>query len=384
MYTSIIDFRRYVVDPFFGTVVSSLGSLIGGSIQNSQNQKMQNAAFRHQEKMMDKANQFSYGLWNETNEYNTPLNKRKRLEEAGLNPIYYGLDGVANSQAFQSAMPSTPTPAHMENVVGPAANAMAQYPLLKAQIDNIKADTDKKKVEAEGQSLENEITNASKGDIIKWNNVQWRVGEASIENQVAQAKKASEETNAIQITLDNQQRALDLHEQEVNIKKIYAALDKMRLDKDLKQQAIDYFIAMQNLSVNWYNAKTNRIVGDAQAENYKSQSKLYDAQTDRVNKLLPFEISHAKNDLVLQYFNNIKANNEAVKVMYEAVKAAKDGLYGSDTMSQLCGTLDSLLGTLGLQTPGTFVQDEARSHTRFAIDPSSYGTTEPAYERWSH
>lgn len=358
-----------------GSVVNGVFGLIGARQQNKSQMQQLKYQYDRNAEMMREQNAWNEQMWDKTNQYNSPIEQRKRMEAAGLNPMFYGLDG-SSAGGLQSASFSAPSGMPVQNELGALGQGIGDAAMQQAQIELIKAQAKKTEVETEGQTLENEIKNSSKGDLIKWNNVQWRVGEASIDKQVADAKLASEQTSAIQTTLDNQKRALDLHEQEVNVKKISVALDQMRLDKDIKQQAIDYFIAMQHLSVDWYNAKTNRTVGD-------SQAKYYDKQSERIDKLLPFEISHAKNDLILQYFNNIKANNESVKVLYEAVKAAKEGLYGSDTMSQLCGTLDSLLGTLGLQTPGTSIQDEARSHSRFASDPSNFGTTEPAYERWS-
>lgn len=41
-------------------------------------------------------------MWNMTNEYNTPAEQLKRLREAGLNPLFYGLDG-SSASAMQSA-----------------------------------------------------------------------------------------------------------------------------------------------------------------------------------------------------------------------------------------------------------------------------------------
>lgn len=48
-------------------------------------------------------NQWNVAQWNRENEYNSPLAKLQRLAEAGLNPVFYGLDGVSNSNQLTSA-----------------------------------------------------------------------------------------------------------------------------------------------------------------------------------------------------------------------------------------------------------------------------------------
>lgn len=45
------------------------------------------------EKLAQKQADINYATWMKQNEYNTPENQRLRLEQAGMNPLFYGLDG---------------------------------------------------------------------------------------------------------------------------------------------------------------------------------------------------------------------------------------------------------------------------------------------------
>jgi hypothetical protein len=82
-------------------------------------------------------------LWQMQNEYNTPANQMKRLQEAGLNPnLIYG-SGSANTGVAGSIAPSKAAPYNVKNPVP------LQSMLLGSQIDNINADTERKKADTE-------------------------------------------------------------------------------------------------------------------------------------------------------------------------------------------------------------------------------------------
>ena len=72
-----------------GAGISALGGLAASSLSNSANANLDNANRQWQERM-----------WHEANAYNAPLEQRKRLEAAGINPalaFQNGNTGVAAS-----------------------------------------------------------------------------------------------------------------------------------------------------------------------------------------------------------------------------------------------------------------------------------------------
>lgn len=110
------------------------------------------------EKMMDKQNDWSLNMWNKTNEYNSPSAQLQRLLEAGLNPLYFGLDG-SSANGLESAQALGYERASMKGFNNPGQLSLENQIALKslekdiqlknAQIDSIKENT-------KGTSLDNE------------------------------------------------------------------------------------------------------------------------------------------------------------------------------------------------------------------------------------
>lgn len=95
-----------------------IGSLIGGIQERKTSQEtnlmnykinQMNNSFNEQQAAI--ARQFQYDMWNKTNEFNSPLAQRMRLEEAGLNPYMLmngGSAGTATSVNGASASAASP------------------------------------------------------------------------------------------------------------------------------------------------------------------------------------------------------------------------------------------------------------------------------------
>lgn len=88
---------------------SLLGNIFGTSYSNSQNMKINKMNNEFNAAEAEKARQYQTEMWNKTNEWNSPKNIRKRLEEAGYNP-YLGMDS-SNVGIAQNAGSSSPASA---------------------------------------------------------------------------------------------------------------------------------------------------------------------------------------------------------------------------------------------------------------------------------
>jgi dihydrodipicolinate synthase/N-acetylneuraminate lyase len=66
--------------------VSGVGNVIGSVHSNSQNMKINRMNNEFNAREAEKARQYQTEMWNKTNEWNSPKNVRKRLEDAGYNP----------------------------------------------------------------------------------------------------------------------------------------------------------------------------------------------------------------------------------------------------------------------------------------------------------
>lgn len=96
-------------------IVTGIGSLVGNIFgtksSNSQNMRINKMNNDFNAREAEKARQYQTEMWNKTNEWNSPKNIRKRLEEAGYNP-YLGMDssnvGTAGSVGSSSSASAAP------------------------------------------------------------------------------------------------------------------------------------------------------------------------------------------------------------------------------------------------------------------------------------
>ena len=116
--------QKRVIDPFFGSIVSAGGSLLGGafnSIFGSASQRRENARNRaHQELMLQKQQEYNDKINEENREWTTESNVRRRIEDAGYNPYLYNGQASANAVNSNSAGSASPesAPATFDNSFG--------------------------------------------------------------------------------------------------------------------------------------------------------------------------------------------------------------------------------------------------------------------------
>lgn len=97
------------------------------------------------EKMYNEQNAWNLEMWNKQNEYNTPEAQIQRMRDAGLNPMFYGLDG-SSAGDLSAAQPLGYERAQADNQINPFTAGM-NAAVQSAQISNIQAQTEKTKSE---------------------------------------------------------------------------------------------------------------------------------------------------------------------------------------------------------------------------------------------
>lgn len=92
-------------------LISALGSAAASAISSSSaNSAATNLNFENRlwnEIQMQKQNAYNYQMWNEANQYNSPVEQRKRLQAAGFNPYLAMLGDTGTAQSLQSASPGS-------------------------------------------------------------------------------------------------------------------------------------------------------------------------------------------------------------------------------------------------------------------------------------
>ena len=97
-------------------VGSLVGNILGTKSSNSQNMKINKMNNEFNAREAEKARKYQTEMWNKTNEWNSPKNIRKRLQEAGYNP-YLGMESsnVGTAQSAGSSSPASAAPPIQNN-----------------------------------------------------------------------------------------------------------------------------------------------------------------------------------------------------------------------------------------------------------------------------
>lgn len=157
------------MDPIVTASLISAGSGFGASALGSTasgffgiNQAKKNRAF--QERMYNKQVEDNIKFWNMTNEYNLPSAQLQRIRDAGLSPLLmYGEGGLSGNLAQGS--PQSAQAPHGDKAQAHIAAEfnLANVELLKAQIDNLRSDSEQKRAQAQ---LATENANNSAYDLM--------------------------------------------------------------------------------------------------------------------------------------------------------------------------------------------------------------------------
>lgn len=107
------SFVQFGIAPLVGAglaaaAASLAGNTIGTISSNSKNMQINKMNNEFNALEAEKARKYQTEMWNKTNEWNSPKNIRKRLQEAGYNP-YLGMDSsnVGTAQSVGSSSPAS-------------------------------------------------------------------------------------------------------------------------------------------------------------------------------------------------------------------------------------------------------------------------------------
>lgn len=141
-----------VLDPVLGVgLATGLGSLVGNifgtTSSNSQNMKINRMNNEFNAREAEKARQYQTEMWNKANEWNSPENVRKRLQEAGYNP-FLGMDSsnvgtagsVGSSSPASAASPIQNNPLQfdgLQNALSTAIQMSNSTKLSNAEVSNL-------------------------------------------------------------------------------------------------------------------------------------------------------------------------------------------------------------------------------------------------------
>lgn len=166
----IPNFKRYIATETLGSIIGAVGAVGSATINGFASGKMNRRAEKFNreeaekqrewsEQQTAKQNAWNYQMWKEATEYDSPVNQVERLRDAGLNPLYYGLDGNASQSAPSAAQPLGYQRAQAPNYNNPIGDALQTFMSarsLQKDIELKNAQIDKMKEDTEGTRLDNE------------------------------------------------------------------------------------------------------------------------------------------------------------------------------------------------------------------------------------
>lgn len=290
-----------------------MGSIIGKGMDiaqmdmaNRQYNKNADRNVKRQKGLMDYQQELAMENWENTN-YKA---QRDQMTKAGLNiGLMYGGGGAGGGTTGGGSIASSPTGA--EFTTNENMQTMMQMELMKAQKENIDADTNLKGV---------------------------------------QAGKTSEETRSLGVGIKNQETQNEL----------------MQIDKDLKSIELNFNQQTFNSSIEKYEAEVNKLIGEAESAVTKGEidmetrdDQIKIIKQEAINRVLEGSVKEAglrltdaqikkiSNDIVN---DNIRTQNDTNRVDIEALKAKLQEEYPS--IMNLTGgmgmkILDAILGIGG-------------------------------------
>lgn len=145
------DYQQLALSDYMGQVGTA-------AINAASSKKERKAAQKHAEKMALESYQRDIEFWEKVNEYNSPLQKRLRLEEAGISP--WTEYGQMNTEAPMIKSPVAETLTPTQGLQLPAINLLGPYlAIRKAGMEEkaVQAGLERTAVETKYKQLETDI-----------------------------------------------------------------------------------------------------------------------------------------------------------------------------------------------------------------------------------
>ena len=264
-------------------------------------------------------NQWNKQMWQEQNEYNTPAAQKERLADAGLNPMYYGIDGIP-AASLTAAQPLAYERASLPSLTNPLTAAIdtlykgteiaaidAQTKKTKSEtkainaklpfeIEDIRARVRNSNLSSDAQETINKYLDKQQEAELRMKNASAAEAEAAVQKAVAEIEKMDYEKLSIYIgCLETQEKILNLQKQ---------------------RELTDKQIAELASLIGFYNAQTAKIGLDIQ--NYDDITVIGNAST--AMKFGPFSVQEGEPITLAM----LKAAREAQEKQKQKEKKDKD------------------------------------------------------------
>ena len=247
----------------FGPVGSAVGALGGAAISaignfftNKRNQKAQNALFDKQAAFSrserEAQQNWIESMYEKNNAYNSPAAQMQRFKEAGLNPdlIYGQLGDSTASSPSPASQASTPS-AGAYNAINPlqgVGDTLSGLSMQQAQIEAIKAGTNKTNAETKQLNIQNEALPDSLRQQLSNMVEQGKLTAKEIEEKNTQIQQIEANIKSIYQGIENAKANLSLANGELDFQKLRQAMESETFQANMRGLALKYDIDKQQLT----------------------------------------------------------------------------------------------------------------------------------------
>ena len=332
-----------------GSLISGVGSIAGmigqNKIVNKQiaAQREENRLNRYYNQMLARQqNQWNLEQWNRENAYNSPLAQMYRLRQAGLNPdLMYGQGNAAGSPEMTSGAPSEPQ--DMSAMLSKRSFGQTMQQILdreqqrrmnEAQIEAIKANTNKTNAETTGINLDNFVKNGTKEYMIQ-------IAGVNVTNAQKSGQLTDAQRQAVYQGIEESKQKID--ESKATVDQIRAIISKLDFDKqqDVKRLILEEL--KNNAEISELYSRVN--LNNSQTKLNNSQTKLNENELDELIATFTFRLVGLTLDNQEKRGRIAVLSQEAEKIYTEIQRNNFDLQYDKDYkfMFEMINAISGLL-----------------------------------------
>lgn len=337
-----------------GAAIAGGVALASGIYSGVSAGKMNKRGERFQREENEKARAYNDRLISDAQAYNDPKRQMERLKAAGINPHMAYANGAPMNvqQQTPTASTSSTAPNYKMADMSSATQGLMNVAMMKSQIDNLNADTEKKRAEARNTTtntdisaveLENKVNQVNQENMIR--DVQINGGVAQKDLTLEQVRKTNQEvanlvsTNEqIRAYIDKLVAERNLTEQQktnliAQLSVIYATKKNIDADTNVKgtqatlnkEKSQTEAVSRSNIRVDTLSKneqlkmyeRNNRIGDKYDYSNAESDMKLRDANTkkaiklvttaDKSNQMLDLKLTEQEYNNTIRMFETVDA-----------------------------------------------------------------------------
>ena len=335
-----------------GSLISGVGSIAGmigqNKIVNKQiaAQREENRLNRYYNQMLARQqNQWNLEQWNRENAYNSPLAQMYRLRQAGLNPdLMYGQGTTGNSAGSPEMTSGAPSePQDMSAMLSKRSFGQTMQQILdreqqrrmnEAQIEAIKANTNKTNAETTGINLDNFVKNGTKEYMIQ-------IAGVNVTNAQKSGQLTDAQRQAVYQGIEESKQKID--ESKATVDQIRAIISKLDFDKqqDVKRLILEEL--KNNAEISELYSRVN--LNNSQTKLNNSQTKLNENELDELIDTFTFRLVGLTLDNQEKRGRIAVLSQEAEKIYTEIQRNNFDLQYDKDYkfMFEMINAISGLL-----------------------------------------